>query len=118
MLAGHITLSVGWIGTVAAFLASTIVGLVGNDQVVRACYVAMEIVTWLIIVPFCFASLPTGLIQALGTHWGLFTQWWIFVKTNPDRYRCTYIDAAHAANFIFGRNCCSKRNSPSMRRST
>ena len=80
LLTTHITFSVGWIGTVAAFLALSIVGLVGNDQVVRSCYIAMEVVAWFIIVPFCFASLLTGLIQALGTHWGLFRHWWILVK--------------------------------------
>lgn len=80
MLTTHITFSIGWIGTVAAFLALSIVGLVGNDQLVRSCYIAMEIVAWFVIVPFCFASLLTGLIQALGTHWGLFKHWWILVK--------------------------------------
>jgi len=80
MLTTHITFSVGWIGTVAAFLALSIVGLSGNDQVVRACYISMEVVAWFIIVPFCFASLLTGLIQALGTHSGLFKHWWILVK--------------------------------------
>ena len=69
VLATHITFSVGWIGTVAAFLALSIVGLLGNDPVVRSCYIAMEVVAWFIIMPFCFASLVTGLIQALGTHW-------------------------------------------------
>jgi len=80
MLTTHITFSVGWIGTIAAFLALSIVGLIGNDQTIRACYIAMEVVAWFIIVPFCFAALLTGLIQALGTHWGLFKHWWILVK--------------------------------------
>lgn len=80
MLTTHITFSVGWIGTVAAFLALSIVGLTGNDPTVRACYIAMEVIAWFIIVPFCIASLLTGLIQALGTHWGLFKHWWILVK--------------------------------------
>lgn len=80
MLTTHITFSVGWIGTVAAFLALSMVGLVSSDAVVRSCYVAMEIVAWFVIIPFCLASLLTGLVQALGTHWGLFKHWWIFVK--------------------------------------
>lgn len=80
MLTTHITFSVGWIGTVAAFLTLSIVGLIGNDPTVRACYIAMEVIAWFIIVPFCIASLLTGLIQALGTHWGLFKHWWILVK--------------------------------------
>lgn len=80
MLTTHITFSVGWIGTVAAFLALSIVGLVSSDAIVRSCYIAMEIVAWFTIIPFCFASLLTGLVQALGTHWGLFKHWWVFVK--------------------------------------
>lgn len=80
MLTTHITFSVGWIGTVATFLALAIAGLTGNDQMVRACYIAMEVIAWFVIVPFCFASLFTGIIQALGTHWGLFKHWWILVK--------------------------------------
>lgn len=72
MLTTHITFSVGWIRTVAAFLALSIVGLVSSDAIVRSCYIAMEIVAWFIIIPFCFASLLTGLVQTLGTHWGLF----------------------------------------------
>ena len=80
MLTTHITFSVGWIGTFAAFLALSMVGLVSSDAVVRSCYVAMEIVAWFVIIPFCLASLLTGLVQALGTHWGLFKHWWIFVK--------------------------------------
>jgi hypothetical protein len=79
-LTTHITFSVGWIGTVAAFLALSIVGLIGNDQTVRSCYISMEVVALFIIVPFCLLSLVTGLVQALGTHWGLFKHWWILVK--------------------------------------
>jgi hypothetical protein len=39
MLTTHITVSVGWIGTIAAFLALSVMGLVGNDQIVRSCYI-------------------------------------------------------------------------------
>ncbi|MGQ0827946.1 MAG: hypothetical protein ACT4ON_06090 [Bacteroidota bacterium] len=52
-----------------------------NDtQLARAAYLAMELSAWFIIVPFCFASLLTGLVQALGTKWGLFKHYWIIVK--------------------------------------
>ena len=40
----------------------------------------MELTGWYVIVPFCFASLLTGLVQALGTPWGLFRHYWILVK--------------------------------------
>ncbi len=40
----------------------------------------MELSGWFVIVPFCVASLLTGLIQALGRKWGLFKHYWIVVK--------------------------------------
>ena len=80
MLTAHITFSVGWIGTVSAFLVLAVAGIVGSSLMVRACYIAMELIAWFVIVPFCFASLLTGLIQSLGTSWGLFRHYWIVVK--------------------------------------
>ena len=32
------------------------------------------------IVPFSLASLATGLIQSLGTQWGLFRHYWVVAK--------------------------------------
>jgi hypothetical protein len=80
MLTTHITFSVGWIGTVAAFLALAIAGILANEQVVRACYVAMELIARFVIVPFCIASFVSGIIQAIGTPWGLFRHYWVVVK--------------------------------------
>jgi hypothetical protein len=80
MLTSHITFSVGWIGTVAAFLALAIVGFVGNELMIRACYLAMELIARFVILPFCIASLITGIVQALGTPWGLFRHYWVVVK--------------------------------------
>jgi hypothetical protein len=72
---------VGWLGADAAFLALAIVGLMSQDvQMVRASYLAMDLIGWLIIVPFSFAALLTGLLLALGTPWGLFRHYWILVK--------------------------------------
>jgi hypothetical protein len=80
-LTAHITFSVGWFGAVAGFLALSVAGLVSeNAQIVRAAYIAMELVSWWVIVPLCLASLLTGLIQSLGTHWGLFGHYWIVAK--------------------------------------
>jgi hypothetical protein len=73
--------SLGWFGAVVAFLALTIAGLANaNPQITRGAYVAMELTGWFVIVPFCFASLGTGLIQSLGTPWGLFRHHWIVAK--------------------------------------
>jgi hypothetical protein len=40
----------------------------------------MELIGWYVIVPFCVASFLSGLIQSLGTQWGLFKHYWVLVK--------------------------------------
>jgi hypothetical protein len=81
VLTSHITFSVGWLGAVAVFLALAITGLSSqNIQLARSAYVAMELSAWYVIVPSCLASLFTGLVQSLGTKWGLFKHYWIVVK--------------------------------------
>ena len=80
-LTAHVTSSVGWLGAVAAFLVLAVAGLTSQDaQTVRAAYLTMELIGWFIIVPLSLASLLTGLIQALGTTWGLFRHWWVLIK--------------------------------------
>ena len=80
-LTAHITLSVGWLGAVAAYLCLAIAGLTSHDpQLVRSAYVSMGLIGWFVIVPLSLAALLTGLIQSLGTKWGLFRYWWVFVK--------------------------------------
>jgi hypothetical protein len=78
----HVIFSVGWLGTVAGFLALAIAGLTSQDiQIVRASYLAMELITRYVIVPLSFAPLLlTGPILSLGTPWGLFRHYWIVVK--------------------------------------
>jgi hypothetical protein len=80
-LSAHVTASVGWLGAVAAFLALAVVGLTSVDtQTVRAVYIAMYLIGWFVIVPLSFASLLTGLVEALGTKWGLFRHYWVLAK--------------------------------------
>lgn len=80
-LTAHIASSVGWLGSVAAFLALAVVGLTSqNDQQVRGAYLAMEVMGWYVIVPLAFASLLTGLVQSLGTAWGLLRHYWVLAK--------------------------------------
>jgi len=80
-LTAHITSSVGLLGSIAAFLALAVAGLTSQDaQIVRAAYLAMELTARFVIVPLAFASLLTGVVQALGTQWGLFRHYWIVVK--------------------------------------
>ena len=80
-LTTHVTSSVGWLGAVGAFLALAIAGLVGEDaQIVRAAYLSMHLTTWFVIVPLCLAALLTGIVQSLGTTWGLFRHYWVVTK--------------------------------------
>jgi hypothetical protein len=80
-LTAHVTFSVGWLGTVAGFLALAIAALTSREPgTVRGSYLAMELTGWYVIVPFCLASLVTGLVMALGTPWGLFRHYWVLVK--------------------------------------
>ena len=77
-LAAHLTFSVGWIGTVVAYLALGVAAVTSQDaQTVRAAWIAMELTGWYVIVPLALASLLTGLVMALGTKWGLFRHYWV-----------------------------------------
>jgi len=73
-LTAHITSSVGWFGSVFVFLVLSIVGLTGQDtQMVSAAYLAMNVTAWFAILPMCLIGFTTGVLQALGTEWGLGT---------------------------------------------
>jgi hypothetical protein len=81
MLTAHVTFSVGWLGAVVAYLALAIVGLMTRDvSLARAVYFSLELIGWLVIVPLCFAAVLTGLVQSLGTAWGLLRYYWILAK--------------------------------------
>ena len=80
-LTAHVTSSVGLLGSIAAFLALAVAGLISRDaQIVRAAYPAMDLIARFVIVPLVLAALLTGLIQSLGTPWGLFRHYWVLVK--------------------------------------
>jgi hypothetical protein len=81
VLTSHISFSVGWLGAVVVFLVLAITGLTSSDmQLTRASLISMDLAAWFVIVPFCLLSLLTGIIQAVGTKWGLFKHYWIVVK--------------------------------------
>jgi hypothetical protein len=80
-LTAHVTSSVGWLGAIAGFLALAVTGLASQDaQTVRAAYLVMEPIGWFVLVPLALASLLTGLVQSLGTKWGLFRHYWVLFK--------------------------------------
>jgi hypothetical protein len=80
-LTTHVTSSVGWLGAVAGFLALAVAGVTSADaKLVRAAYLSMHLITWFVIIPFSVAALLTGLVQSLGTPWGVFRHYWIVAK--------------------------------------
>ena len=80
-LTAHVTSSVGWLGAVAGFQALAIAAVGSREpEAVRGLYLAMAQTGWYVIVPFCLASLVTGLIMSLGTPWGLFRHYWVLAK--------------------------------------
>lgn len=81
VLTAHVSCSVGWLGAVAVLLGLAVVGLASQDaQIVRAAYLVMEPTAWFVLIPLSLASLLTGLVQSLGTSWGLFRHYWILFK--------------------------------------
>ena len=81
VLTAHVTTTVGWLGAVVVFLALAVVGLTSQDApTVRGAYLVMEPAAWFVLVPLAFASLLTGIVQSLGTTWGLFRHYWVLFK--------------------------------------
>jgi hypothetical protein len=77
----HLTVSVGWIGAVVAYLALGVSARTSLDtETMRAAYLAMDSIGWLAIVPLALAALLTGLVMALGTPWGLFRYYWVLIS--------------------------------------
>ena len=77
----HITASTGLLGAIAAFLTLAVAGFTARDEgLVRGAYLAMQVIARTVIVPLAFASLATGIVQGLGTPWGLFRHYWVVIK--------------------------------------
>lgn len=81
MLTVHIAASVGWLGAIVAYLALNLSALASTDEAtVRAAYLMMEPVLVYAVVPLGLVSLVTGIVQALGTPWGLFRHYWVTIS--------------------------------------
>ena len=81
VLAVHLTVSVGWLGAVAAYIALDVATATSHDaQTLRSAYLGMESIVRYAIVPLAIAALLTGLVMSLGTKWGLFRHWWVLIS--------------------------------------
>jgi hypothetical protein len=77
-LSVHLTVSIGWIGGVVAYLAFGVAAATSHDgMTVRAAWIAMDLTGWYVIVPLAIAALLTGILMALGTSWGLLRHYWV-----------------------------------------
>jgi hypothetical protein len=80
-LAIHLTVSVGWIGAVVAYLALGVTAATSDDaDTIRGAWLAMEAMGWFAIVPLALAALVTGLVMSLGTRWGLVRHYWVLIS--------------------------------------
>lgn len=81
VLAVHITVSVGWVGAVAAYIPlDIIVATIPDVSTSRAGYIAMDVIARWAIVPLAVASFLTGLVISIGTKWGLFRHYWTVIS--------------------------------------
>ncbi|MGH3391483.1 MAG: hypothetical protein ACRDOO_21655 [Actinomadura sp.] len=81
VLTMHLIASLGWLGAAIAYVALDVTATTGQDvQLVRAAFLAMEVTVRFVIVPLALASLLTGIVQSLGSPWGLFRHYWVLVS--------------------------------------
>ncbi|MBC9725024.1 DUF2269 domain-containing protein [Streptomyces sp. TRM68367] len=81
VLTTHVATSVGWLGAVLAYLALDVTAVTSQEvPTVRGAYAAMEVTVLYVIVPLALASVLIGIVNALGTPWGLFRHYWVLVK--------------------------------------
>ncbi|WP_043734966.1 MULTISPECIES: hypothetical protein [Nocardia] len=80
-LLAHIVSSVGWMGAVALYIALAIAVMANADpMIVRGALTSMRLGVWYVIIPLAALSLTTGLIESLGTNWGLLRHYWVIFK--------------------------------------
>ena len=73
VLTTHIVSTVGWLGAKAAVSSR-------DERLTGSAFIAIKLIGWRVIVPVAVASLLTGLVQSLGTIWGLFRHYWVLLK--------------------------------------
>lgn len=81
LLTVHVALSVGLVGADLSVILLGITALVtGNPELVRAGYLAMDILASNMMLPLAVGALVSGVVIALSTPWGLARYYWVLVK--------------------------------------
>jgi len=76
----HVAAGVGWLGVHAVLVLLAGTGLTTGDRtLLDAVYVAAGRVG-VLVFPFAFVCLASGVLLGLGTPWGLFRHWWVTAK--------------------------------------
>jgi hypothetical protein len=80
-LATHLSLSVGWVGGVLAYLPLDVTTATSADpSALRVAYGGMSVIAGSVIRPLAIGALLTGLLVSVGTSWGLVRHWWVVVS--------------------------------------
>jgi hypothetical protein len=81
LLTIHIVVAVGALGTDTILLTLAVTGLASRDpELIRAAYLAMDLLVSTVLVPLALAALGTGVLLGLGTRWGLVRHYWVLTK--------------------------------------
>lgn len=77
----HVAVAVGWMGAATAYVSMGVVAVTSTEpEVQRAAYLMMWPVAAFAITPLAVATLVTGIVQSLGTPWGLFRHYWVVIS--------------------------------------
>lgn len=77
----HIIASVGLLGEVWVLVVLNVTALTADDgELAHAAYRLMPVMVFAGGIPLSMAALVTGLVLAVGSHWGLVRHAWVFAK--------------------------------------
>jgi uncharacterized membrane protein len=77
----HVAASVGWLGGLLGFLSLAVGGLTRDEPAtVRGAYIAMDLIGRQALVPLSLLAFVSGLVQSVGTVWGLLRHYWVVLK--------------------------------------
>ncbi|WP_213455015.1 hypothetical protein [Rhizomonospora bruguierae] len=78
LLVVHVLTAVGWFGADLVLLTLAVAGLAGADA--RVVYPAAALLAAWLFAPLSAVVWLVGLVNGLGTRWGLFRYRWVLVK--------------------------------------
>lgn len=78
LLAGHVTVSVGLLGTDSAVLTLVASGWLGTKPI--TVYPAAHMIGTYLLLPLALLAVLTGVALGLLTRWGLLRYWWVLIS--------------------------------------